>query len=140
MPAVLRFETRPRLRGWARRNAGSSGLWRSLVARFVWDEDVAGSNPVSPTNSSTSWGSCCVTFGVAWTETARMSQPTFAVVHRLTRSMTGGWVRQGVSGLVGASNAVRSDHHRAADTMDRCSACCRGLRSPFSPMIWSAAQ
>lgn len=28
------------------------GLWRSLVARFVWDEDVAGSNPVSPTNDA----------------------------------------------------------------------------------------
>jgi hypothetical protein len=28
---------------------GIGGLWRSLVARFVWDEDVAGSNPVSPT-------------------------------------------------------------------------------------------
>jgi hypothetical protein len=27
----------------------SRGLWRSLVAHFVWDEDVAGSNPVSPT-------------------------------------------------------------------------------------------
>ena len=50
MPAVLRIEIRPtdhdRAVGC---NAGSSGLWRSLVARFVWDEDVAGSNPVSPT-------------------------------------------------------------------------------------------
>jgi hypothetical protein len=26
-----------------------SGLWRSLVARFVRDEEAAGSNPVSPT-------------------------------------------------------------------------------------------
>ena len=25
------------------------GAWRSLVARFVWDEEVAGSNPVAPT-------------------------------------------------------------------------------------------
>ena len=25
------------------------GVWRSLVARFVRDEEVAGSNPVSPT-------------------------------------------------------------------------------------------
>ena len=30
---------------------GIGGLWRSLVARFVWDEDVAGSNPVSPTGN-----------------------------------------------------------------------------------------
>ena len=26
------------------------GVWRSLVARFVRDEEVAGSNPVTPTN------------------------------------------------------------------------------------------
>ena len=25
------------------------GVWRSLVARFVRDEEVAGSNPVTPT-------------------------------------------------------------------------------------------
>ena len=50
MPAVLRIEIRPTDHGRPDRcNAGSSGLWRSLVARFVWDEDVAGSNPVSPT-------------------------------------------------------------------------------------------
>ena len=51
MPAVLRFEIRPPVQGDDGYNGGSSGLWRSLVARFVWDEDVAGSNPVSPTNS-----------------------------------------------------------------------------------------
>ncbi len=28
------------------------GAWRSLVARFVRDEEVAGSNPVAPTNSA----------------------------------------------------------------------------------------
>ncbi len=50
MPAVLRIEIRPTDEvGPARYTSGSSGLWRSLVARFVWDEDVAGSNPVSPT-------------------------------------------------------------------------------------------
>ena len=27
----------------------SIGEWRSLVARAVWDREVAGSNPVSPT-------------------------------------------------------------------------------------------
>ena len=53
MPAVLRIEIRPADKGSpVRYNAGSSGLWRSLVARFVWDEDVAGSNPVSPTNQA----------------------------------------------------------------------------------------
>ena len=26
------------------------GLWRSLVARRVWDAEVVGSNPASPTN------------------------------------------------------------------------------------------
>ncbi len=26
------------------------GEWRSLVARLLWEQDVAGSNPVSPTN------------------------------------------------------------------------------------------
>ena len=29
----------------------SVGEWRSLVARFVRDEEVPGSNPGSPTNS-----------------------------------------------------------------------------------------
>src|SRR6185437_9385755 len=29
--------------------AACSGVWRSLVARFVRDEEVAGSNPVTPT-------------------------------------------------------------------------------------------
>lgn len=57
MPAVLRIEIRPAGKGSpARYNTGSSGLWRSLVARFVWDEDVAGSNPVSPTNSPLPFG------------------------------------------------------------------------------------
>jgi hypothetical protein len=28
------------------------GVWRSLVARFVRDEEVAGSNPVTPTHTS----------------------------------------------------------------------------------------
>ena len=28
------------------------GVWRSLVARFVRDEEVAGSNPVTPTNKN----------------------------------------------------------------------------------------
>ena len=31
--------------------AAECGEWRSLVARLLWEQDVAGSNPVSPTNS-----------------------------------------------------------------------------------------
>ena len=31
--------------GWA----GFNGVWRSLVARFVRDEEVVGSNPATPT-------------------------------------------------------------------------------------------
>jgi hypothetical protein len=49
MPAVLRFEIGPSLKRARWVWQGIGGLWRSLVARFVWDEDVAGSNPVSPT-------------------------------------------------------------------------------------------
>ena len=33
-------------------SAGSIGVWRSLVARFVRDEEAAGSNPVTPTLST----------------------------------------------------------------------------------------
>jgi hypothetical protein len=37
---------------WARLSEAwcSYGVWRSLVARFVRDEEVAGSNPVTPTS------------------------------------------------------------------------------------------
>ena len=28
---------------------GCNGVWRSLVARMLWEHDVAGSNPVTPT-------------------------------------------------------------------------------------------
>ncbi len=36
---------------WARLSEAwcGYGVWRSLVARFVRDEEVAGSNPVTPT-------------------------------------------------------------------------------------------
>jgi hypothetical protein len=39
------------MRQWARLSEAwcSYGVWRSLVARFVRDEEVAGSNPVTPT-------------------------------------------------------------------------------------------
>jgi hypothetical protein len=30
----------------------SSGVWRSLVARFVRDEEAVGSNPATPTSSA----------------------------------------------------------------------------------------
>ena len=36
----------------ARRTSRAIGVWRSLVARFVRDEEVAGSNPVTPTRES----------------------------------------------------------------------------------------
>ncbi len=30
--------------------AGEGGEWRSLVAHLLWEQRVAGSNPVSPTS------------------------------------------------------------------------------------------
>ena len=50
------------------------GVWRSLVARFVRDEEVVGSNPATPTNcialKPTSWSShdvgFCMETGVFW--------------------------------------------------------------------------
>ena len=32
-----------------------SGEWRSLVARLLWEQDAAGSNPVSPISNSGQW-------------------------------------------------------------------------------------
>jgi hypothetical protein len=32
----------------------ASGVWRSLVARFVRDEEAVGSNPATPTNKESS--------------------------------------------------------------------------------------
>ena len=43
----------PRKGGGGRRlDSAGIGVWRSLVARFVRDEEVAGSNPVTPTTKS----------------------------------------------------------------------------------------
>ena len=41
------------------------GTWRSLVARLLWEQDVAGSNPVVPT-SADSFGEGLRPFPVAW--------------------------------------------------------------------------
>ena len=32
-----------------------SGVWRSLVARLIWDQEVAGSNPVTPSLLKNLW-------------------------------------------------------------------------------------
>ena len=41
-----------RMRGLRDSRGSSRGVWRSLVARFVRDEEVAGSNPVTPTSKA----------------------------------------------------------------------------------------
>ena len=48
-PPRRRRRTSARLAPGSRR-LRAIGVWRSLVARFVRDEEVAGSNPVTPTN------------------------------------------------------------------------------------------
>ena len=35
--------------GALKRRRAYFGVWRSLVARLLWEQDVAGSNPVTPT-------------------------------------------------------------------------------------------
>ena len=43
------------------------GVWRSLVARLLWEQDVAGSNPVTPTiflRHSQSFGANCASWGI----------------------------------------------------------------------------
>src|SRR5215218_2371452 len=51
-PRCWEESARADARRWARLTQArcSNGVWRSLVARFVRDEEVAGSNPVTPTN------------------------------------------------------------------------------------------
>jgi hypothetical protein len=50
-PRCWEESARADARRWARLSQArcSYGVWRSLVARFVRDEEVAGSNPVTPT-------------------------------------------------------------------------------------------
>src|SRR5580693_3639311 len=51
-PIVVSMREPPKLSAKlteVRSRAPRSGVWRSLVARFVRDEEVAGSNPVTPT-------------------------------------------------------------------------------------------
>ncbi len=31
-------------------NMRADGVWRSLVARLLWEQEVGGSNPLTPTN------------------------------------------------------------------------------------------
>ena len=38
--------------------ASSTGVWRSLVARFVRDEEAVGSNPATPTENCWSEAQC----------------------------------------------------------------------------------
>ena len=35
-----------------------NGLWRSLVARLLWEQEVAGSIPASPTKKNNGWAGC----------------------------------------------------------------------------------
>src|SRR5215207_2387913 len=51
-PRCWEESARADARRWARLSQArcSYGVWRSLVARFVRDEEVAGSNPVTPTS------------------------------------------------------------------------------------------
>ena len=49
MPAVARSEIR-RLPGAGRGPDDGDGVWRSLVARPLWERKAAGSNPATPTD------------------------------------------------------------------------------------------
>ena len=51
------------------------GTWRSLVARLLWEQDVAGSNPVVPT-SADSLGEGLRPFPVAWMLRIRVPPPS----------------------------------------------------------------
>ena len=34
-------------------SSGASGMWRSLVARLLWEQEAPGSNPGIPTTATT---------------------------------------------------------------------------------------
>ena len=46
------------LQSWDRRRRllERSGAWRSPVARLLWEQEVAGSNPVAPSALWSVWG------------------------------------------------------------------------------------
>jgi hypothetical protein len=60
------------------------GVWRSLVARFVRDEEAAGSNPVTPTRKTAGHGPSCVRLEAPWLESTAAKYSSWPC-HQLER-------------------------------------------------------
>jgi hypothetical protein len=63
---------------------GGHGVWRSLVARFVRDEEAAGSNPVTPTRKTAGHGPSCVRLEAPWLESTAAKYSSWPC-HQLER-------------------------------------------------------
>jgi hypothetical protein len=68
----------------------SRGVWRSLVARFVRDEEVVGSNPATPTAKSRSESATVIATVAVFACGSRLGRPFAAVPGVRSDRLSGG--------------------------------------------------
>ena len=95
------------------------GMWRSLVARLLWEQDVAGSNPVHPDHfpSCTLLTSEIASIGCRWLTKACIKQQftqllqTFAPLSPATRDASRFEDRRKRSGRMRSSQPMRTNRN-----------------------------